>query len=395
MKVALVTNNYKPYSGGVVSAIDVLAQNLVLLGHQVYIITLDFEHLGHTYEHNIAIMRITCPVRFKYKTNHIAIPWLPNQAVLDLISAIKPDIIHAHHPFLLGIAAAKAGQKLDIPVVFTHHSQYEKFAHLVPLPQVVSINLIKTRLANYCKLVQGIVAPSQFIAQELAKYATHVPIRVIPSGILPLFLNSNLFIKPIKPVFELLTVSRFAREKNLYFLLDMFHELVNNSGPHGFFRARRGITTSGSGLSYRLALVGYGPELPKLKYYAYQQLNLSKQQVFFVEKPAKIELKQFYTQADLFVFASQAETQGLVLAEAMASGTPVVALAGPGQNELVINGQNGFLVQDRAQMVQAIKLIASKPKLHQAMQKHAFKTGRLFEPKRLCTQLVDFYQDLI
>jgi glycosyltransferase involved in cell wall biosynthesis len=384
MKVALVTNNYKPYSGGVVSAIDVLAQNLVLLGHQVYIITLDFEHLGHTYEHNVAIMRIPCPVRFKYKTNHIAIPWLPNQAVLDLIKAIKPDIIHAHHPFLLGISAAKAGKKLNIPVVFTHHSQYEKFAHLVPLPQVISVNLIRARLADYCKLVQGIIAPSHFIAQELAKHVSHIPIRVIPSGILPIFLTPKLVFKPIKPAFELLTVSRFAFEKNLYFLLDMFQGLVRVSNIN-----------SSSISPHKFTLVGYGPELPKLKYYAYQQLNLTPNQVVFVEKPAKNELKYFYTQSDLFIFASQAETQGLVLAEAMANGTPVVSLAGPGQDELVINGQNGFLVQDKFQMAQAVRLLASSPKLHQSMQKNAFKTGKLFEPKRLCAQLFDFYQELI
>ena len=97
----------------------------------------------------------------------------------------------------------------------------------------------------------------------------------------------------------------------------------------------------------------------------------------------------------MFIFASQAETQGLVLAEAMANGTPVVSLAGPGQDELVINGQNGFLVQDKFQMAQAVRLLESNAKLHQSMQKNAFKTGQLFEPKRLCAQLFDFYQELI
>lgn len=377
MKIALVTNNYKPYAGGVVSAIEVLANQLISIGHQVYIITLDFEGLGNSCEGEVIIIRIFCPIRFIYQTKHIAIPWLPNQAVLQALESIKPDIIHSQHPFLLGVAAIKAGQKLDIPVIFTYHSQYEKFAHLVPLPQALCTNLIRQKIINYCNQVNGIVAPSSFVAQVLQAQGCIVPTQIIPSGVAPFYLEQNPVYKKIKKPFELLTVSRFAKEKDLPFLLDMFSKLVKLDP------------------NFKLTLVGYGPEKDYLIYYAYEILKLLASQVTFVEHPHKARLKQLYRDSDLFLFASMAETQGLVLAEAMACGTPVVALAGPGQNDLIVNGKNGFLVKTSDEMANVIQFIASDPTLYQNLQKMAFESGKCYDPRVLACRLIDFYQEII
>lgn len=389
MKIVLVTNNYKPYSGGVVSAIDTLVQSLVQLGNQVSIITLDFEGQGSNYVLPVPVIRLACPVRFKYKTNYVAIPWQPDQAILALVASLKPDIIHASHPFLLGVSALKAGQKLKIPVVFTYHSQYEKFAHLVPIPEIISTCLIAKRLLAFCTQVSGIIAPSKTIANNITqdlsaknnhdinKNLSNIPIQVIPSAISPLYLDTSFSIKPFNPVFKLLTVSRFAKEKNLGFLLEMFKQLVTKHS------------------NFSLTLVGYGPELASLKYQAYQALGLGLEQVIFIERPEKNQIKQLYQQSDLFVFASQSETQGLVLAEAMACGTPVVALAGPGQNDLIVNGQNGFLVDNLAQMVAAILSVSSNLALHQNLQQNAFWAAKNYDPMRLGQKQLDFYEHLI
>jgi len=377
----LVTNNYKPYSGGVVSAIDTLCQSLVQLGHQIYIVTLDFEGKGSSDISPVPVIRLVCPVRFRYKDSYIAIPWQPDQAIFDLVRTIKPDIIHASHPFLLGVSALKAGQKLQIPLVFTYHSQYEKFAHWLPIPEVISICLIRQKILTYCTQVSGIIAPSYSIASSLNSCLSNMcstPIRVIPSAISRLYLDTQFSYKLTNSyLFKLLTVSRFAKEKNLGFLLWMFKQLVSISP------------------NFCLTLVGYGPELANLKHEAYQVLGFCQQQLIFVERPDKATIKQLYQSSDLFVFASQAETQGLVLAEAMACGTPVVALAGAGQNDLVINHQNGFLVQDLNQMVRSILKIAHNPALHQKMQKAAFRTAQNYDPVRLAHQQIEFYTDLV
>jgi len=374
MKIALVTNNYRPYSGGVVSAIDTLSSSLVQLGHQVQIITLDFEGLGSNYDGLVPVVRLVCPIRFKYKTNHIAVPWLPDQAVLNLLTYFKPDIIHTHHPFLLGISALKAGQKLDLPVVFTYHSQYEKFAHLVPIPQIISACVIRQKALAYCNRVSGIIAPSKTISQNLLNLGCNSPIIVIPSAISPIYLDMQFNYKLRQKTFKLLTVSRFAKEKNLIFLLDMFKKLLDFSPD------------------FSLTLVGYGPELATLKHHAYHVLGLSQEQVVFVERPDKLKIKQLYQQSDLFVFASQAETQGLVLAEAMACGTPVVALVGAGQDDVVVNRENGFLVADLPQMVQAILEISNNSVLHEKMQQNAYQTGQYYNPTMLAQDQIEFYK---
>jgi 1,2-diacylglycerol 3-alpha-glucosyltransferase len=374
MKIALVTNNYKPYSGGVVSSIDAFSQHLAAMGHQIFIITLDFEGLGNTIDGNISIIRIFSPVRFVYKTNPVAIPWLPSRAILQVLTEIKPDIVHSQHPFLLGASALKAGHKLGLPVVFTYHSQYEKFAHLVPLPQKITSEIILKLTGDYCDEVDGIVAPSTFIRDDLEGRGCKTLIKVIPSGILPIYLQKKLKYRKSKKHFELLVVSRFSKEKNLPFLLEMFAGLDDR---------------------FKLTIVGYGPERQDLMHMAYDTLNLPQDRVKFIIRPAKYRIAQLYKNLDLFVFASTAETQGLVLAEAMAGGMPVVSLAGPGQNDLVENNKNGFLVHNQVEMIVKILLLANDTKLHRALQRGAFESGNNYDSKLLSNRLLEFYQQVV
>src|SRR5436189_6357245 len=100
MRIIFVTNNYTPYSGGLVSSIDATVQELRAQGHNVLIITLNF--LGDLHKAENDLIRITCPIRFMYKKNHMAIPWRPTHELLSIAKQFSPDIIHVHHPFLLG-----------------------------------------------------------------------------------------------------------------------------------------------------------------------------------------------------------------------------------------------------------------------------------------------------
>jgi 1,2-diacylglycerol 3-alpha-glucosyltransferase len=87
-----------------------------------------------------------------------------------------------------------------------------------------------------------------------------------------------------------------------------------------------------------------------------------------------------YDQADIFLFASTTETQGLVLAEAMARGLPVIALDAPGSRDIVSNHYNGFLVHNQAEMVEAIYFMLSHKKLYEELQSNALKTSTGFAP---------------
>jgi len=369
LKIIFVTNNYTPYSGGVVSSINAFAVGLREQGHQVYIVTLDFKDVQR--ENNV--IRLYCPLKFTYKNNPMAVPWYTAQALEQIFLQIKPDIVHSNHPFLLGSAAQIVCRQLHIPLVFTHHTQYDQYLHYVPITQKLTKLIVNQLVAYYCNRCDLVIAPSRAIKKRLKKQLIKSSIEVVPSPLLPIFSeNMQRFeLKKIMQTHKLLYVGRFTEEKNISFLLD----LVNKSGP-----------------DIKLQLVGYGYYQQELEDYAYQKLCLHKDQVQFLCKPPKKRIAQLYKDADLFVFASTTETQGLVLVEAMSAGTPVVALKGPGQDEVVKDGENGFLVDSRQRMKDVIERILQDRDLFEKLQYGAWQTGRQYAMNTVTMKLFNCYQ---
>jgi 1,2-diacylglycerol 3-alpha-glucosyltransferase len=140
---------------------------------------------------------------------------------------------------------------------------------------------------------------------------------------------------------------------------------------------------------------GYGSEYSSLQNYAYTIKKLSPHLVKFIEKPSKQQLKELYHTAHLFIFASQTETQGLVLAEAMAHGIPVIALNGPGQQDIIKNGLNGFLVTTLDEMKAKIEYCCASEKQYKLMQHHASHTAQEYSSNILIEKLLRFYYNVL
>jgi glycosyltransferase involved in cell wall biosynthesis len=375
----MVSNNYTPYSGGVVSALDAMIPALQEAGHEVTLITIQFLN-NHADDPSWVVRLPTC-MRFFYKKNHIAIPWRPDHYMEQEIARLAPDIIHSHHPFLLGKSALKAAKKLGIPLVFTYHTMYERYAHYVPFPQIITVPIIKNLARNYCAQVNGVIIPSHAIAEYVQSQLDSVTSKqmsyaIIPSGLLPVFISSEPCNKKriSGEPFRLLTVGRFVPEKNMSVLLDLFSQLDQSR--------------------FSFTLIGYGLEFEHLRAYAYQKLNLSPVQVHFIFKPEKVVLAQEYRAADLFLFSSTTDTQGLVLAEAMAAGTSVIAFDGPGQRDIVRDGVNGFLVASATQMREKIERIAQDPGLRERLGVGAQETARSYYPEQTVSRLSLFYSQV-
>jgi len=379
LKIIFVTNNYTPYSGGVVSSIQAFVIELQRNGHEVFVITLDF--LGGNHTDPEYIFRLPCPIKFLYKKNHMAIPVRSRHNMKELIDKINPDIIHSHHPFLLGKTAMKIAEKNLIPLVFTHHSLYEHWYHVVPAPAYITCPLIRSYVKKYCNQVAGIIAPSSMVKEYLIECGVDRSIEVLPSGLQRIFEPALKFKEKIKcensPI-QLLSVGRFSPEKNIPFLLDLMVELSK--------KEKR---------KYVLTLVGFGPLWKKMQEYAYTKLDLSPKIVRFIHKPAKEKLVSLYHDADLFIFSSQSDTQGLVLAEAMAGATPVIALDGAGQRDIIECGKNGYIVEDMPGMIKCIKGISSCSGQLKNLSYNAWKTSRRYKITNVTNGLVEFYNRFV
>lgn len=376
MRIFFVTNNYTPYCGGIVSSITTISDALRAQGHELFIITLDFLGKRH---HNDPdhIIRITCPIKFMYKKNHMAIPWRPTHTIIQLLKKYKPDIVHIHHPFLIGKSALRAARVCKIPTVFTYHTLYEAYAHYIPLlPQWCTKPLIRSTAIRFCNTVDGIIAPSNGIKEYLSSQRVTPPIHIIPSPLHTSFFTQNKFTKSIldKKIFNLLVVSRFVPEKNIPFVFDVFKQLPDN---------------------FMLTLIGYGADYEALQTLAFTTLQLSPQHVCFIHKPPHHELINYYRNADLFIFSSKTDTQGLVLAESMSQGLPVIALDGPGQRDIIINGINGFIINDAEHAATTIMNIACDALLHNQLISGAFTTAQRYHADYIIKQLVNFYRTTI
>lgn len=372
LKILHITNNYTPYCGGVVSSINAFSRQLQLNGCQIKLVSLDF--LGAEHNDPDYVVRVPSISRFEWKKNRMAVPWRSTKAIEQIINDFKPDLIHLHHPFLLCQAGLKIALRRKIPTIFTYHSIYERYTHYVPFYQPLMRFFLKIRIVRFCRAVDHIIAPSSAIRDYLYDIGVKTTVSVIPSPLQEQFINQSNRPKTKQTVkkFNLLLVSRLVKEKSIKYLL----EIASKLPPEAFL----------------LKIVGYGEQEQELRDYAYKTLKLTESQLQFVIKPSKERLIASYCDADLFLFSSTSDTQGLVLAEAMACGTPVVAVDGPGQRDIIQNGKNGFIVQSQHKMVQKIKQIAENDNLLKNLQKAALTTANQYSPELLTQRLEAVYR---
>lgn len=322
--VLMVTNNYQPYSGGVVHSVRASRDALKALGHDVTIATLDF--IGSEPETGVA--RIFCPLRFTYRNNQMALAWRAAKQLRALVDLCGPTIIHTHHPFLLGMAAHAVARSLNLPVVFTHHTLYDRYLHYAPVPAWITKPIVTHRVAGYCRQVDAVVAPSSFVQRSISESYGIERDRIWPIPSALYAFERARAPKQLGVPLELITVSRFTPEKRVHLLLDAL-ALLRAQYP---------------ALSWHMRIVGYGYLESELKRYAYAVCGFSDDQVVFITPPSRAALRMLYDQSHLFLFASQSETQGLVLAEALACGLPIVAFRGPAIEDTVEHGVTGMLV---------------------------------------------------
>lgn len=372
MRILMVTNNYTPYSGGVVSSLNALIPALQQAGHEIVLVAPQF--LASHADDPIWVRRIPSFVRFVWHKNRMALPWRSKHSLAKIMHNFKPDVVHVQHPFLLGNAALNVARTHNVPVVFTYHTMYEAYAHYVPLPRRLVLWFILRSVQRFCNGVDTVIVPSHGVQTLLRERGILIPMVVIPSPLQEIFLQSYKPNEQHDNRLVLLSVGRFVPEKNMAVVLDLYAQL-----PHDRFR---------------LVLIGYGVLYEALQEYAYTTLGLSQDDVQFVYKPAQEVIAQWYADADFFIFTSQTDTQGLVLVEAMAGGLPVLALPGPGQQEVVRNGENGFICSSIAEMREKVLYLAESPEQRHLLSDGARQTAQDYRPEVLAHKVSAVYEHL-
>jgi len=328
MRVGLFTNNYLPFRGGVTTAVETLRQGLEALGHDVWIFA-PASSGPLTDPDPPRVLRYPSVPAPTYPEFSLALPVSPRLG--RLARGLALDVIHAQHPFLLGVTARRLARRLGRPLVFTYHTRYEKYAHYVPLPERAVAGLAVRLACRFASTADLVVAPSEHMAATLAGRGVRAPIAVVPTGVpLDLFVPGDrqqarlaVGLPASEPI--CLYVGRLDREKSVGRVIDAFGTIA--------------AAVSGG----RLLLVGQGTHEASLRRQA--AAGPAAARIDFRGGMSREALPSFYQAADLFVFASETETQGLVLAEAHACGLPAVAVRASGVDEVVRDGETGLLTK--------------------------------------------------
>lgn len=326
MKIAMMTNNYKPFIGGVPISIERLTAGLRNMGHEVVVFAPSYKNM----EQEEGVVRYHSLIKSVCKG--AAVPNGLDPVIERTFRSGNFDVVHVHHPMVIGRTALHLSEKYHVPIVFTYHTRYEQYLHYLGISCMKDV--IPAYIRAFASKCDGMIAPTPGMKEYLESIGVETPITVLPTGI-----SAGGFWLEEKKVHDLreklignkkylfCTVARLAKEKNIEFLLESLS-----------LRKRQGKG------DFRLVLIGEGPEGVHLKKYA-EQLELN-EEVIFAGKLPNCEIKNYCAAADFFLFASTSETQGIVLLEAMAAGTPVLAVNATGTRDIVKNGENGFLIEE-------------------------------------------------
>ncbi|MCF7916911.1 MAG: glycosyltransferase [Candidatus Omnitrophica bacterium] len=378
MKIVMMTNTYKPIVGGLEKSVELFSKKYRQLGHQVLIVAPEFKNQVE----EKGVLRVAAIQNFNGTDFSVELPI--SKKLDDKLEEFKPDIVHTHHPFLIGDTALRTAKKFNIPLVFTHHTLYERYTHYVPADSPLIKKFTIQLTAGYANLSDTVIAPSQAIQDLLKKRKVKTPIEVIPTGIKVdrfssgkggQFCQKN---RIAKDDFVVGFVSRVVKEKNIYFLAQAVAQFLKNNKKTHFL------------------IVGDGPDKEEVsKLFKKEGLE---DKVTLTGTIEGQKLINAYAAIDVFAFASFTETQGLVIQEAMAASLPVVAIDAPGVGEVVEDGVNGYLLESeniREFSVALCKIKKMDKKKLEKMKKAAYQTATEFSLDKQVKKALKLYKKLI
>ncbi|MBK5930101.1 glycosyltransferase [Halochromatium salexigens] len=380
MRVLMISDVYFPRVNGVSTSIQTFGRELVAKGHQVTLITPSYGVEIPDPLDPFEIIRI--PSRYlPFDPEDRIMRWGLLRGYRKRLRAQRFDLVHIHTPFVAHYAGLALARWLSIPVVESYHTFFEQYLDkYIPLIPEAWLRFAARRFsAEQCNDVDALAVPSQVMLDVLTRYGIQSPADVVPTGIdLQQFsqgdggrFRQRWGIDAERPL--LVHVGRLAFEKNCDFLLRMLVH-IKAKVPEVL-----------------LVIAGDGPALKRLQRLS-RRLGLKEHVLFTGYLARDGSLEDCYSAGKAFVFSSLTETQGLVLLESMALGTPVVAIAEMGTRE-VLRDSEGCLIarNDEVHFAQQCVRLLHEPELRAQLAARARTYARSWSAPVLAERMLDFY----
>ena len=377
MNIGIFTDSYFPQLSGVATSIKTLKDALEKQGHNVFIFTTTDPHIKRgAVEANI--FRFSSVPFISFTDRRVAFRGFFEAT--KVAREVKLDIVHTQTEFALGMIGKYVAHQLKIPAIHTYHTMYEDYLHYVLNGHLLRPYHVKQFTNVYLKNMDGVIAPSKRVEALLKRYRVDIPMRVIPTGVDVNSLNKaanndmrqELGIPADAPV--LLTLSRVAEEKKIDRILNAMPEIIDEFPET------------------RLVIAGDGPDMEVLQEQV-ERLTLEDNVIFTGDVPHD-DVGSYYKMADLFVSASDTETQGLTYIEALASGTKCVVYDTDYTEHVFDDDEFGKVFNGPGEMLSEILFYLRQGRKPIPPAKLAAKMDQI-SAKKFASSVYQFYQDVI
>jgi glycosyltransferase involved in cell wall biosynthesis len=378
----MFSESFHPVQNGVTTSVRTLIAELRKYGHHVWVFAP--EHQDQP-EHETNVMRFPSFVTQFNPEYPLAYPFLPRIKLSSQIERLKLDVIHTHSPFVLGLTGADLAIRKGIPLVSTYHTLYTEYSHYVSfIPEAVTHGLLEAYLPWYYNRCSTVICPSALAMEHLKASGIERPIAVIPTGIPIPFcedvddracagIRARLNVGRDTPL--MLYAGRLAPEKQIPWLLTALARIAERIPE------------------VVLAIAGGGPMLEELTELA-KSMGIADRTKFLGPVP-RCEMDPIYAAADLFVFPSPSETQGLVIGEARAAGTPAVVIDAGGAPETVKHGIDGFRIAegDLEGFTNCVEHLLRDRDYLARISANALKAAEEHTPDQMTLRILDVYMN--
>ncbi|MEW6516771.1 MAG: glycosyltransferase [candidate division FCPU426 bacterium] len=381
MHIGMVTDTFLPRINGVTKSTLTFAEHFRRLGHRV---TIFAPRYPGAQEENPEVLRFPSYYLFFSPEDRLGNTLSPTaRRLFKKLPELKLDIIHTQTPFALGIAMARQARRLGLASLHTYHTLFEAYMphYFKLLPRSLDKPIVASFSRWFCDQHDQVIVPSSAIAEMLAGYRLRAPIKILPTGT-DLSPFQNLDGKRMREKLGfgpedkmLLSMGRVAHEKNIPFLFDVLERLQAKQ-PRA-----------------RLVVAGQGPALESVK--AESEKRRLGERVVFLGLLNRRDWADLYAAADLHLLASVTETQGLVLTESMAAGTPCVAVAAMGVRD-VMQGGGGLAVSlNLEEFTAAVLRLLEDKQLYAAKVEECSRQAHAWSAETKAQEMLDNYAQLI